>query len=274
MNDLSPASILADLEGASLPRTVRCYATVGSTMDVAREQVQTLPDTQLPLLVVADVQTSGRGRLGRRWEAPAGSALLASLALRTPQLPPDRGVILVWMIAVALCEAIEDVVGRLRPALKWPNDVLVETRVTPQSPPIWAKVAGILLEISLGVETLDWAVIGFGINVHAAPPPEAARYPATSLSAAAGAPVSRLDLLRAILRRADAWYTRLQSGDEAALFAAWRARLLTLGRDVRIEMADGSLMGRAEDVDPSGALLVRDAAGVLHTVTTGDVGLL
>lgn len=274
---LDPTAILAELGTTTLPRSVRCYTTVGSTMDLARESLATLPDEHLPLLITAELQTSGRGRLGRSWEAPSGTALLASLALRPTWLAPERGAALAWMIAVALCAAVEEVTG-IRPGLKWPNDLLVPLRATdtgaPSPAPAWAKAAGLLLEVSLNAQGFDWAIIGFGVNVSAAPPPTATLYPATSLVEAAGAPVSRLALLRALLRQLDHWHARLIAGDEAALFAAWRARLLTLGQQVSIETANGTVVGSAEDVDRAGGLLVRDATGTLHLITTGDVGLI
>ncbi|MCS6882364.1 MAG: biotin--[acetyl-CoA-carboxylase] ligase [Oscillochloridaceae bacterium] len=286
MDRLTPELILRDLGTVTLPSSVHCYDTVGSTMDLAREWLRLNPEDLGPALIIAEVQTSGRGRLGRRWDAPPGTALLTSLALRPSWLAPERVVSLVWMVAVALCEAIETVTT-LRPALKWPNDVLlpIGAAVTTPAPPGdnqdapkvqlgWGKTAGILLEVSLGAQGLDWAIIGCGVNVSAAPPPEASRYPATSIAAAAGAPVARLELLRAFLRRLDHWYTRLGAGAASALFAAWRARLLTLGREVRVETPSGLITGRAEDVDETGALHVRDGTGTTHVITTGDVGLL
>lgn len=246
-------------------------------MDVARELLVQLPEAALPLLVTADVQTAGRGRLGRRWEAPPGTALLLSLALRPTWLPPERATALVWMTAVSLCEAVSAVTP-LRPTLKWPNDLLVPAG--PGQPggaedgaPRRGKAAGILLETSMGARGLEWAIIGCGINVSAAPPPEATRYPASSLAEAAGAPVSRLDLLVALLRRLDHWHEELAAGRERALFEAWRGWLGGMGEPLRVSAAAGTLEGTAEGVTEQGALLVRDAAGALHTVTTGDVGL-
>lgn len=294
---LDAAAIAAGLGTREVPRTIRCHGTVGSTMDLARELLVQLADDQLPALVVADEQTAGRGRMGRPWVAPAGSALLASLALRPRWLAPHESVALVWLAAVALCEAVEDVTP-LRPVLKWPNDLLVaadggsDAGAIPalshnQAPPApadqhprataqglaWAKAAGILLEMTLGAGGIEAAIIGCGVNVSAAPPPEATRYPATSLAAAAGAPVSRLALLRALLRRADAWHASLRAGGREALFGAWRARLITLGQRVRVETPADPVTGLAEDVDRDGALVVRDDAGRRQRVTAGDVGL-
>lgn len=263
---LTPTAILAELRTAALPRTVVCHGTVGSTMDLARELLSGLDDAGLPLLITAEEQTAGRGRLGRRWEAPFGSALLLSLALRPTWLPPAQGTALVWMTAAALCEAVE-ATASVRAALKWPNDLLL-----PHGDG-WAKAAGMLLEVNLSTEGFAWAIIGCGVNVSAAPPPGATPYPATSVSAAADAPVSRLALLRALLERLDHWHERLRAGDHAGLFSAWEARLHSLGRPVQVSSPGGVVAGMAEGVGPDGALLIRDAAGVLHRVTTGDVGL-
>lgn len=239
-------------------------------MDVARELLAALGADDLPLLVTAEEQTMGRGRAGRRWEAPAGTALLLSLALRPAWLPPARGVALVWMLAVALCEAVEEVTA-LQAHLKWPNDLLLPLGGGAVA---YAKAAGILLEAHLGAQRIEWAILGCGVNVGAAPPAEQTRYPATSLAAAAGRPVSRLALLLALLRRLDSWHGRLAAGDDEALFAAWRARLAGIGAPVRVETPAGLVRGIAEGVDRDGGLLVRDDAGALHTVTAGDVGLI
>lgn len=237
-------------------------------MDVARELLRTLPEADLPLLVSAEEQTAGRGRMGRVWVAPAGSALLTSLALRPRWLAPERSVALVWMAAVALCEAVEVAAG-VPAGLKWPNDLLL-----PAQGEGLAKAAGILLELSYAGAGLESAVIGIGVNVSAAPPPGSARYPATCVEAAAGRAVSRLALLQALLTRLDAWYTWLGAGDTAQLFAAWRGRLRNLGAPVRVETPAGPIEGLAEDVGDDGALLVRDAAGQLQRVSAGDVGML
>jgi BirA family biotin operon repressor/biotin-[acetyl-CoA-carboxylase] ligase len=265
---LDRTAVLTNLRTATLPRTVRCYPQVGSTMDVARQLLLELQDDELPLLVQADQQTSGRGRLGRVWEAPRGSALLLSLAMRPRWLAPERALSFVWMAGVALCDAVAEQTG-LDAALKWPNDLLL-----PIGGGEYAKAAGILLEAGSGDGTLAWVIIGIGVNVNDSPPPELTRYPATSLRAAAGRPVDRLTLLRSLLCHLDTWHARLIAGEEQALFDAWHSRLHTLGRTIMLQSPQGPIAGRAEAVGRDGALMLRDAAGVLHRITTGDVGIL
>lgn len=277
---LTPEAVLRNLPILALPRQVRCYARLNSTMDEARALVDQLPAEALPLLVLAEEQTAGRGRLGRPWSAPPGSALLFSLALRPHWLRPEHATSLVWAIGVGVCEGIAAATP-LQPRLKWPNDVLLPAVVPPpgrNDPPTstgpLAKIAGLLLEMGSMPGYVDWAILGCGLNVNAAPTAGSRlRYPASSLAAALGRPVLRLPVLRALLLRLDHWYGVLQRGNRDQLFAAWRGLLVTLGQQVTVETASGSLTGLAEDVDPTGALHIRDATGKLHTITTGDVGV-
>lgn len=260
---LNPTTILHDLPVAHLPRRVEWHAQVPSTMDLARQALPTLSDDDLPLLIGADEQTAGRGRRGRAWIAPPASALLFSLALRPHWLAPADAGVLVWLAGVALCAAIRAVAG-LEPRLKWPNDVLLDGH----------KVAGVLLESGSTGTRLEHVIIGCGINTAASPPAATLRYPATHLDAHTTAPVDRLALLRAVLLHLDAGYGDLLHGGEqsrARLFAAWRALLVTPGMAVQVETASGTLSGIAEDVEPDGALRLRDASGQIHLITSGDV---
>lgn len=268
---LTPHTILHTLPTVALPRSVWCYTQVGSTMDTVREQLRQTEDHSVPMLVLAEEQTAGRGRKQRPWAAPPGSALLFSLGLRPHWLPLARVPSLVWMAGVALCEGISETTG-LHPRLKWPNDVVLVGEKQADGTPTLAKIAGILLETGSSGTGVAWAIIGCGINVSASPPLDTPlRYPATSLAAAAGRAIARLPLLRSILVRMDTWYTRLEQGADESLFVAWRDLLVTIGQQVQVDTADGPLAGYAEAVEPSGALRVRDADGNVHLVTSGDV---
>ncbi len=259
-------------------------------MDVARAWIAEATHEQLPALILADSQTAGRGRMRRSWVASPGTALLFSLVLRPHWLTTAAAPALIWMAAVAVCEGIAAETG-LHPRLKWPNDVLllvkspvpdlpstaIPVRVQSQPPTIlsdWHKIAGVLLEMSSTEYMVDWAIIGCGLNVSAHPPADISlRYATTNLSAALGRPVARLAILRALLQRLDYWHLQLQQGAIDYLFTRWRELLVTLQQDVQIETASGILTGYAEDVEPSGALRIRDANGVVHIISSGDVCL-
>jgi BirA family biotin operon repressor/biotin-[acetyl-CoA-carboxylase] ligase len=241
---------------------VYLYQQIGSTNDEARRLAQARAPEGL--LVVAETQTAGRGRSGRRWLTPPGSALAFSLVLR-PNVPPAQAMRLTMLAALAVCEAIEQVAG-VRVALKWPNDILVAGQ----------KTAGILVESASradGEPQLDYAVLGIGINVDAAPPAAEVDFPATALNLQAAHPVDRLILLRAILKELEAGYAALAVPDPTALHAAWAARLVWLGQRVVVHTAGGQVAGEAEGADADGALLVRVASGERVRVLAGDVRL-
>jgi BirA family biotin operon repressor/biotin-[acetyl-CoA-carboxylase] ligase len=271
MNDLTSEAIQHDLPTTVIGRTIQYYAQVGSTNDLAREQARAGHAEGFTL--VADEQTSGRGRMGRGWAAPPGSSLLLSVLLRPAWLAPANSFALTMLAGVALCEAIEQATP-LQAALKWPNDLLLQVHTA--SGPALRKAAGVLSEIELGDGAIAWVVIGIGVNVNWAPQGIVDGHDlsaaATSVATALGAPADRLALLRALLVRLDQRYVALRASRGDELFAAWRARLTTLGQPVNVRLPQGQVAGIAEDVDPSGALRVRGASGALHSVLAGDVG--
>lgn len=221
-------------------------------------------------VLLAEYQSAGRGRLDRRWEAPPGTALLFSVLLR-PRWPARQGSWLTMLAGLAVAETIEGVAG-LPARLKWPNDVVLAVGESEE----WHKVCGLLLDVALttGGDHLESAIIGIGLNVNIPRPamPQSAS-PATSLLVAGGKPVSRRALLLALLERLERHYDAALDGRSPA--EAWAARLITLGRPVWVTSLGSAspLAGTAEGVDEWGQLLVRDAAGTLHTVTAGDVTL-
>jgi BirA family transcriptional regulator, biotin operon repressor / biotin---[acetyl-CoA-carboxylase] ligase len=206
-------------------------------------------------VVVADHQTSGRGRLDRSWEAPPGSSLLVSVLLR-PALGADDAHVVVMAAALALADAVGAVAG-FTPDLKWPNDLVVRDR----------KLAGLLAEREPGAGgSLAAVIVGAGVNVQWTTfPPELADR-ATACNLEAGRVVDRDALLEHYLEglgyRLDAL---------AAVPGEYRERLGTLGRRVRVEQAGGALTGTAVDVRDAGELVVRDDNGAEHVVTVGDV---
>ncbi len=189
-------------------------------------------------VLTARHQTAGRGRLDRTWVAPHGANLLVSLLFTdVPHVPH----VLTQKIGVAAAIACEELAG-VKPTLKWPNDLLLDD----------AKLAGVLAQ-STFVDGRQAVVVGIGINVGWAPP-EAARL---------GDGIDPLQVLAAMLAAFDTL------PDDIA--PEYRTRLGTLGRQVRVELADGALEGRALDVEPNGRLLVLDECGITHRVDTGDV---
>ncbi|MEO7002564.1 MAG: biotin--[acetyl-CoA-carboxylase] ligase [Ktedonobacterales bacterium] len=264
---LDVAAIRRGIAGRLLGKRLVYIPAIGSTNTHAMELARA--GATEGTLVTTDDQTAGRGRVGRIWKALPGQQLILSLILR-PSFPPH---LLVMASALAVAEAIAgvcappgvaDTAGTPEVAIKWPNDVLVAGK----------KVCGILIETSEGI-----AILGMGLNVTGSLADDAelaAR--ATTLADAYWRPISRTELAIELLQRLDARYASLQQGSVAAqhaLRAAWRARLITLGRRVTIRQHAGqsetTLTGVAEDVDADGALLLRRDDGQRVVITWGDV---
>ena len=249
------------MTGAELGHGFRLveHASVGSTNDLARE----LAEGGEPegLFVRADRQTSGRGRLGRSWESPPGN-LHASLILR-PARPPGEVATLSLVIALALAQAVEALSdGRVRPRLKWPNDVQVAG----------AKLAGILLEMGAdGRGGCAWLVAGIGVNVAWAPG-DAVPYPTTSL-AAQGLQATSRQVLEALAASLRPQLERWRAGGFAAARADWLASAAGLGRPVELRQGDCPVAGILRDVDGGGALCLELASGELARFSAGEVVL-
>ncbi|HEX8907929.1 MAG TPA: biotin--[acetyl-CoA-carboxylase] ligase [Anaeromyxobacteraceae bacterium] len=243
-----------------LGQALHWYEEVGSTNDVAKELAE--EGALHGEVVVAERQTAGRGRRGRSWSSPPRRNLYLSVILR-PELPPARAPEVTLLASVAVCQAVRQ--AGVAAAIKWPNDVLVSGR----------KLAGVLTEMAAEVERVQWLVVGIGVNVNADRDdfPEELRELATSLRLERGQPVPRVLFAAALLTALEEWLDRHADEGFAPVRAAWREMSDTLGREVRVRSGGADLVGVAEDVDESGALLVRTAQG-LERVVSGDVEML
>jgi BirA family biotin operon repressor/biotin-[acetyl-CoA-carboxylase] ligase len=221
------------------------------------------------LVLVADHQAAGRGRLGRAWQAPPGASLLVSVLLR-PDVPLGRAHLLTVALGLAAVEALE-ALGEVPAALKWPNDVVVPDSQVGDGP-LDRKLGGILAESVVEHGSLSAVVVGMGLNVTWPPvlPAELATI-AVAANHVSDVALDRADLLVAILVGFERLLAEL--GTEAGTAELRRrhlARCRTIGRDVRVELAGGSFTGRAEDVTDEGHLVVATADG-RREVTAGDV---
>ena len=260
MDEVDGGWVRRALPGFFTPLEV--VASVPTTMARAAE----LASSGLPegATVVAEEQTEGRGRLGRAWVAPPGSSLLVSVVLRPP-LARESVWLTVAAAGVALAKAVDAVAPQAAPAgLKWPNDLELHGR----------KAAGLLAEAHLDGDRLAAVLLGMGVNVGQGAgdfPPEVAER-ATSVSLAAGSPVDRAGLLAAWAGRFLAGYAELCAGRPGVVLAAYRERLVTVGRRVRADRIGADpVIGTAVDLTPAGALVVQTASGARVEVLSGDV---
>jgi BirA family transcriptional regulator, biotin operon repressor / biotin---[acetyl-CoA-carboxylase] ligase len=241
----------------------RYFEQISSTNNWLVEQgAQGAPEG---LVALAEFQTSGRGRLGRRWEAPSGTCLLLSLLFRPPAPFEYVAPRLTMVCGMALLDAVAGVAA-VPLALKWPNDLIVEPDGA------WRKVAGMLSEVGMVAQRPDFLVIGIGVNVNVPAEALAGLAPnASSLLVETGHTIDRVPLLDSFLERTEALYQQLRAGWDPR--ADWIVRLAWIGHSVQVHTPDEIITGVAEGVDEAGALILRLPSGLQRCFAVGDVTL-
>ncbi|AJE03460.1 biotin--[acetyl-CoA-carboxylase] ligase [Geobacter pickeringii] len=256
---LTPPEISAGLRVESVGSHLVCLRETESTNVVAYRLAA--EGAAEGTVVIADSQSRGKGRLGRAWESPQGVNLYCSVILR-PAILPHHAPQLTFLSAVAVAEAIERTTP-LVPAIKWPNDVLINGR----------KVAGTLNEMSAETERVEFIILGVGVNINMRREqfPASLRHPATSLAIEGGGEVERVRFLRAFLESLDRLYHRYRSEGYEPLRQAWLSRSVVMGRRVSVAIGEGSVKGVVTGIDEIGALLLQTADGGTERILSGDV---
>jgi len=258
---LSMGFITDRTEKSAFGRSFRYYDEIEST----NAEAKALANCGAPegTVVIAEAQSAGRGRLGRRWTSPAGKGLLFSVLLR-PRLPMNDAHMLTIVAAAAAAEAIEAIAG-IPVHIKWPNDLFIGDR----------KAGGILMEVSGEQDEVEWVVVGIGINVNTeySELPVALRRTATSLKVVKGEPVDRSELLASLLLSLETHYKdAVANGFDRAL-ASFRNRDYLLHKSISVETREGPISGSASGVDDRGALLVELPHRQVRRFHSGDVTL-
>jgi BirA family biotin operon repressor/biotin-[acetyl-CoA-carboxylase] ligase len=258
---LSMGHITDRTAGSRFGGSYRYYDEIEST----NAETKSLANSGAPegTVVIAEAQTAGRGRLGRRWTSPAGKGLLFSVLLR-PALPMSDAHLLTLAIACAAADALESLVAT-QVKIKWPNDLFIGDR----------KVGGILLEVAGEQDEVDWVVAGIGINVNTeySELPVALRRTATSLKIAGGEPVDRSELLARLLLALDEHCADAAANGFERALSGFRRRDYLLSRVVSVETREGPVAGRAAGIDERGALLVELPQRQIRRFLSGDVTL-
>ena len=213
-------------------------------------------------LVLAEEQTEGRGRLGRQWLSPPGTNLLFSVILR-PVMKAKDVFCLTMVFALAVSDGVRVETG-LDVSIKWPNDLYIGFK----------KLGGILTEFSVQDDSVEYVILGLGLNVNWKPSDEIGkRYDATSLLAEKGGKISRACLLDHILTYFESYYQDISMGKKHAYYERWNSKSLLLGRTVLVRVNDQDTKGKAVKIDERGALIVVDENGDEHRILCGDVSV-
>ncbi len=216
------------------------------------------------LVVIAESQLHGKGRLGRTWISPKGVNLYVSVLLR-PEFSPHQASVLTMMASVAAAAAISKTTG-LDAKIKWPNDILVEQK----------KVSGILTEMNAEEEKINYVVIGIGINVNMKKEdlPGNLRMPATSLMESLGRRVDRIEVLCAFLESLDSNYEDLKNRGIMSIVQKWRMLCSTLNKRIKVVLPGEVIEGVAEDITLEGGLVVRIGEELTKVIYAGDISVL
>ncbi|MBR2214991.1 MAG: biotin--[Selenomonadaceae bacterium] len=258
---LLPCAVKNGLKTAYMGQNYLFHAAIDSTNNEAKKLARA--GVAEGTVVLAEEQGAGRGRLSRAFFSPKGKGLWFSVILRPPFLPQEAPKCTL-MAAAAVARAMEDI--NLTPGIKWPNDIIHEGK----------KVTGILTEMSAEMDSINYVVIGIGINVNIWPEdfPAELREIATSLTVMGGKKISRVAFLQRVLKHLENLYEDAKKRGFAPIIEEWRRHSVTLGQNVQVLGVgqNESFSGYATDIDETGALLV-DTGSEVRRVLAGDVSI-
>jgi len=256
---LLPEEIGLGLNTQIMGKHIVHYDEVSSTQDIAAELAR--GGAAEGTLVIAEMQTKGRGRKGRSWVSLPEGGIYLSLILR-PNLMPSQIVQIPLIAGVALTKAIKETVP-LQPMIKWPNDIIIGKK----------KVGGILTEMSCEIDGVNYVVLGIGLNVNipASLLAEQTTGIATSLAAEYGEHTSRAKLVQCFLSKFEIIYTKFLASGFISVRDEWKALNNTIGSWVKVSDGGEEIEGEALDIDNDGFLLVRKESRDISRIISGDV---
>jgi BirA family biotin operon repressor/biotin-[acetyl-CoA-carboxylase] ligase len=245
-------------------RVIRFYREVESTNDVAFDLAK--EGATEGTVIIADTQTKGRGRLQRKWISPPGFNLYMSIIFR-PSISSKDASILTLVSSVALFEAVNSY--GIKCQIKWPNDLLINRR----------KVAGVLTEMELGGEGVEFVLVGLGINLNMTRVVmnnlmgEVSEI-ATSVREELGHEVDRSEFAANLINLLEKWYEELNSKGKATIIDEWKKRWGDLNKRVRVRIDRNLIEGIACDLDQNGFLVIRRDNGKVERIIAGDVTVI
>ncbi len=247
------------LRTSILGKQLFCFDSIDSTNTFAKSIAE--QETGEGTLIIAEKQTSGKGRLGRTWESEYGKNLTFSLILK-PKISTEQIGILSILAGVGVTEAVRNVT-ELDAQCKWPNDVLIQQK----------KICGILSESVLTNNAPLSVIVGIGVNVNQSDFPEELQSKASSLYLLSHTLFDRFKMLTVILERLEYHYIRLQNGHTEDILRRWKELSTMIGTMVNVQQGVSSIYGRVTGIAPNGSLLL-DHNGKEIQILSGDVSIL
>lgn len=253
---LIATDIEAGLDCQFIGTSLVCLPEIDSTNARVRQLAE--QDAAEGTVVIADRQSAGKGRLGRRWESPSAVNLYCSILLR-PQIPVQQAPQLTFLSAVAVAETLKQRY-QLSVKVKWPNDVLVSGK----------KIAGLLNEMNAETEQIHFVILGIGVNLNMTADqfPKELNYPATSVLLERGEEIDRVAFIREFLQRIDRYYAEFLQDGFGPIRRRWEALCDLMNQRVQI---DQGLQGTVVGLDTDGALRLQLDDGRVERIIAGDV---
>jgi BirA family biotin operon repressor/biotin-[acetyl-CoA-carboxylase] ligase len=259
-NRLLPYEVHKRLRTNFIGKKMRYYETTPSTNWIGREMAEEQDAAKLHgMVIIAEEQTGGMGRLGRSWVSPAGGVWF-TIVLK-PDIPIDR----VFMVTMAGSVAVARAIRReydLGALIKWPNDIYIGDK----------KVGGLLLELFAEADQIHYCLLGVGVDVNVSPGElTGVKSSVTSISSEMGHNVDRAVFLARVLKEFESRYLLIESGEYDAVIREWKSFSSTLEHRVAINTMKATFEGEAIDIDEFGALLIRKDNGKVERVIAGDI---
>ena len=258
---MSADSIRLQLQTKTFGQHIYYVESIDSTQKMAKELAN--DDAVEGTLVIADEQSSGRGRMARKWSSPKGKGVWMSLIIK-PNIPLMQAPQLTLLTAVAVAQGIEEAIAS-RPQIKWPNDILIDGK----------KVTGILTEMQAESDRIHSIIIGIGINVNQTERdfPEELQDIATSLYLQTNQIQSREKVINAVLMKLEWLYELYAREGFAPIKELWESFAISVGKMITATTPQKKIVGEALGITDDGVLLMKDAQGVIHSIYSADIEL-
>ena len=252
---LVPGEIKAGLKTTIIGKEIKYFEETESTNIIAREMAGPADEGTV---VIAESQTGGRGRLGRKWISPTGGIWLSIII--KPKIQPSFAPRITFLAGVSVAKTIRSY--DIRAKIKWPNDVLIEGK----------KVCGILTEVGAEMDMIDYCIVGIGFdtNVDTESFPDEIRNGSTSLKKELGHEIDRVEFVQKLLLEFEALYFVFQKEGFPPVLEEWRNMSATIGEWVKITTQTRTIYGEAIGVDSEGALILETGEGKLEKIVAGN----
>ncbi|MBI4974746.1 MAG: biotin--[acetyl-CoA-carboxylase] ligase [Candidatus Omnitrophica bacterium] len=262
-DSLIPGEIRWRLNTKILGKEVITYKKIDSTNSLAYSLAE--KGVKEGVVILAEEQTKGRGRLGRQWSSPPKTGIYLSCILR-PKIVPSGIPKITLLAAVAVAKSVRELSG-LWAVIKWPNDILINGK----------KVCGILTEMKAEQDTVNFVILGIGVNVNTplkVIPKGASSIKEEMARSGSLADISRIELTRRILENLEEYYILLKNRGFGPIMDIWKSFSAMLGSRIKVILQNKTFEGLAQDIDDDGSLIVRRDSGILEKVSSGDIVMI